>query len=228
MTDRARPMLAPVLVALTGVDPHRVGDADGFDDLELTATRARWAWGGYLNDMPWVERDPLAALELLEVRDLAPPRDDRRGFVCGRCGGRGTVDSGGERPEREACPACAVEDPRTTGGYRLTGTLDHLATLPDAVSWTSLGREQILTAEALAGTCADALGVRLQRIVWRVGVREPDPLSQRGSFELVSPGYSRGLVWARAAEDIYARGVAVDRISTAGTVTLVVPPVGGG
>lgn len=259
MSDRARPMLAPVLVALTGVDPHRVGDADGFDDLELTATRARWAWGGYLNDMPWVERDPLAALELLEVRDLAPPRDERRGFAvdCRHCD-KGTVtittgDGSFGTLEPAPCERCEGTGQRVA---------DHPTTLADLVSVYSLGAT-VVDAEELAVEMCQRLApwgaTPCERVVWRVGeFREPVDCDPDGwpaeangvtRSTLFEAAYARGRrlcepfslvaaeveVWPKDASlcpydpllRILRMGLAVDSI-TSGTVTLVVPPVGGG
>lgn len=263
MSDPARPMLARVLGALTSTSAEewapwdarylilsRDGAAGGYVEMlrarggAVTGTKSHT-----IGIVEWTERDPIAALELLETRDLAPPRDDRRPWACGRCEGRGAIDGGGDYPERYACPTCAVEDLDATGGYRLTGTLAHPATLADVVAWCSLGAEQVATAEALAGAAQQSIawwsiGSTFERVVWRVGERHP-PSSQyrvarasavercvdtsgRVWWREISGGYEHApndIVQAIA--DLWRMGLAVDSIS-AGTVTLVVPPVGGG
>lgn len=102
--------------------------------------------------LPYVTADAREAWELLQVRDLLPPDDDRRMFACPRCnlGANGT----------KICGTCVndsgIYGPRPTGMEAL-------------VTWASLGPALILRAEALAEAALKGWLMGPRGVTWLVG-----------------------------------------------------------
>lgn len=198
------PTLAAVVAALTDTplaelvadlraSARRGAPLIGRDAFELTL-RPDWRAPGIVRTRPWVTRSAEEAMELLTLRELAPPEDARRAWVCSMCQGSAKVPAA-VGPARVACPACAEECPTCGGTGRVldtysadvdepcedcdAGSVTDSArgwtaaplTVPDVVVWAAVGAERILAAEALTREAAAHFGVDLARVLWRVGPR---------------------------------------------------------
>lgn len=198
------PSLAAVVAALTDSVPAELlvdlrtvtrGSAPliGRDAFELTFRPERRA-PGIKRGRPWITRSATEALEILEARELAPPSDARRAWVCSMCQGSAKVPAA-VGPVRVACPACAEECPTCGGTGRVldcysadvdvvcedcdAGSVTDSArgwtatplTVPDVVVWAAVGAGKILAAEALAREAAAHFGHELARVLWAVAPR---------------------------------------------------------
>lgn len=195
------PTLAAVVAALTDTplaelvadlraSARRGAPLIGRDAFELTL-RPDWRAPGIVRTRPWVTRSAKEAMELLTLRELAPPEDARRAWVCSMCQGSAKVPAA-VGPARVACPACAEECPTCKGTGRVlsrsgapvcedcdAGSIPDSArgwtatplTVPDVVVWAAVGAGKILAAEALTREAAAHFGVELARVLWAVGPR---------------------------------------------------------
>lgn len=189
--------LAAVVAALTDTSPaalladlrapRRGTPLIGREGFELTL-RAGWRAPEIVRAHPWVTRRAEEAMELLASRELAPPADPRRAWVCSMCQGSAKVPAA-VGPVRVACPACAEECPTCGGTGRVlrahgapvckdcdAGSITDSArgwtstplTVPDVVVWAAVGVGKILAAEALAREAAAHFDVDLARVLWAI------------------------------------------------------------
>lgn len=212
-----RPGLADVLAALTG------DERDWWDYQLFLARTVTLQSGGVYTDseglrnlrrdgaVPWITKDTREALELLQTRGLAPEDDVRRRFIAG--------------PEWRT--GAAPDSPLAMFGVPFT--------IPDLVAYASLGPAAILRAEELARETVARLRPwgcpQTERVVWRVGEREPREEiaweSEHGTYAVSRDGLGLSPQYPteQSAHDLWLAGLCVDSI-TADAVTLVVPPVG--
>ena len=226
MADVARPRLAEVLAALTGVAAW-----DRRVSIELDAAGASGAHGGFSQHYPWENIGPADAQETLVARGLLPDGwcgDVRRRWCCATCGGTGSV-----RKSETLWFLC---------DWCIFGVTDHAATIPDLVAVASLGWDAIQRAEELAREACAALREygcpQPERVVWRVGERDGlrrvwserrrgvwCDLRASGGVSVDDGALRRGFYNDRVAE-LWDSGLALDA-TTADAVRIVVPPVGG-
>jgi len=170
---------------------------------------------GFHGGFQWVTTDPREALEILQVRGLAPEDDVRRAFV---------EEMLNPFPDK----TCNV----------LNVNREYPPSLPHLVAWASLGIPAILRAEELARETVRALREyryrysQTERVVWRVGERRPadaaawrdagvGSLSRRGVLVLATGAPTT----IKSACDLWDSGSCLYSI-TEDAVTITVPPIG--
>lgn len=191
--------------------------------LSAKDRRATGSLTGLFSSRLWSVTDPREAMELLQVRGLAPGDDERRGWLVRECSGE------------EPGPTC------TCGGVERSK--DTPGTIPDLIAYASLGPAAILRAEELARETVARLRPwgcpQPERVVWLVGVlpstSEPHRIWTAGDNRalLSQQGRERVVLFTvegdnevPQASDVQRLGLALDSI-TADAITLVVPPISG-